>query len=149
MSRKYEDTEATWEELMEMFKQPNYIGAVRMLSVSPRTGIKMVYEFESDATEIFEDDIEEIVFELNVENIYLSCRYPDLIHIGKRRYLMGDAVVYRLNRDDDYADMSPEEMMLATKELFGRMQRVRTGCFCFPVIDLTDDTKEDADNEKE
>ncbi len=148
MNRKIEEAEVAWEDLMEMFNQPNYIGEVRMLSVNPRSGIKMVYEFEEEAVDILEDDVEEIIFEMNVKNLYLSCRYSDLIRIGKRRYLMGDAVVYRLNSEDDYADMRPDEMMLATKELIRRMQRVRTGGFCFPVIDLNNDAMEGNGNEE-
>lgn len=149
MNRKHDEDENVWKELMDMFSQPNCIGEVRMLAVNPRTGVKLVYAFEPEATEIIDDDVEETIFELGPKNLYLSCRYSDLLRIGKRRYLMGDAVIYRLNREDDYTDMSSEEMAQACKELFGRMQSVRTGGFCFPVIDLNDDNKEDADDEKE
>ena len=64
-------------------------------------------------------------------------------------YLMGDAVAYKLNPEDDYADMSSDEMAETCLELMERMQRVRIGQFCFSVIDLTDEIKEDRFDEEE
>ena len=59
-------------------------------------------------------------------------------------YLMGSGVAYKLDPDDDYADMSSDEMAEVCLELFDRIQRVRISEFCFPVLDLT----EDADDEE-
>ena len=100
---------------------------------------------EDQNEEIFCDD-SEIIFSLDTKNIYLSCPASELLHIGKRVYLMGTGVAYRLNRDDEYADMSSDEMAETCLELFGRMQRVWMAGFGFPVLDLTD---MEADDEEE
>lgn len=151
MNRKHSRkgrTGVTVEELREIFGEPNTLGEVRMLSIHPQHGVKMVYGFELEACEIFEDDTE-AMFYLHPENIFLSCSASDLIHIGKHVYLMGSGIAYKLGRDDDYRDMSTDDMAEACLDLFERMQRVKMGAFCFPVIDLTDKTKEDEDNEEE
>lgn len=119
-----------------------------MLSVDPQCGIKMVGRYSDEAFDIFSDD-DEAIFYLQPDNIFLSCLTSDLIRVGKRVYLMGDAVAYKLNREDDYADMSSDEMAETCLELMERMQRVRIGQFCFSVIDLTDEIKEDRFDEEE
>ena len=139
---------ATMEELKEIFSVPNPLGEIRMLSVHPQHGVKVVYGFEPEAVEIFEDDAEAI-FCLHPDNIFFSCLSTDLLRIGKRVYLMGSGVAYRLDRDDDYKDMSSDDMAKTCLELLERMQRVRMGQFCFSVIDLTDEIKEDRFDEEE
>ena len=62
---------------------------------------------------------------------------------------MGSGVAYKLDRDDDYKDMSSDDMAKTCLELLERMQRVRMGQFCFSVIDLTDEIKEDRFDEEE
>ena len=136
------------EKWKAYFTELNPLGEIRMLSVHPQRGVKMVCRYDDEALDIFEDDTEAI-FYLQPDNIFLSCSASDLIRIGKCVYLMGDAIAYRLNREDDYADMSAEDMAETCLELFERMQRVKMGAFCFPVIDLTDKTKEDEDDEEE
>ena len=94
---------------------------------------------------IFCDD-SEYIFSLDTKDIYLSCPGSELLHIGKRVYLMGTGVAYRLNRDDEYADMSSEDMAETCLELFGRLQRVWISGLGFPVLDLND--MEDSDEEE-
>ena len=130
------------------FTKPNPMGEVRMLSVDPQCGIKMVGRYSDEAFDIFSDD-DEAIFYLQPDNIFLSCLTSDLIRVGKRVYLMGDAVAYKLNPEDDYADMSSDEMAETCLEMLERMQRVRMGQFCFSVIDLTDEIKEDRFDEEE
>ncbi|WP_276981180.1 hypothetical protein [Johnsonella ignava] len=130
------------EKWKAYFTKLNPLGEIRMLSVHPQRGIRMIGRYSEEAFDIFADD-EEAIFYLQPDNIFLSCRTSDLIRIGKRVYLMGDAVAYKLNREDDYADMSSDDMAETCLELFERMQRVRMGQFCFSVIDLTDEIKED------
>ena len=69
-----------------------------------------------------------------------------------------NAVSYRVRRKgmpqivkpyDDYKDMSSDDMAKTCLELLERMQRVRMGQFCFSVIDLTDEIKEDRFDEEE
>ena len=67
----------------------------RMLSVNPQHGIRMICCNDDEALNIFGDDAETI-FCFQSDNIFLSCLSFDLIHIGKRVYLMGDAVAYKL-----------------------------------------------------
>ena len=110
--------------------------------------MKVVYGFEPEAVEIFEDDAEAI-FCLHPDNIFFSCLSTDLLRIGKRVYLMGSGVAYKLDRDDDYKDMSSDDMAKTCLEMLERMQRVRMGQFCFSVIDLTDEIKEDRFDEEE
>lgn len=45
--------------------------------------------------------------------------------------------------------MSSDDMAKTCLELLERMQRVRMGQFCFSVIDLTDEIKEDRFDEEE
>jgi hypothetical protein len=144
MNRKYKNS-FNKDNIDRMFSEPNDTGSIRMLSIHPQMGIKMILECDSELEEIFCDD-SEIIFSLDTKNIYLSCPASELLHIGKRVYLMGTGVAYRLNRDDEYADMSSEEMAETCLELFGRMQRVWMDGFGFPVLDLTD---MEADDEEE
>ena len=123
MNRKYKNS-FNKDNIDRMFSEPNDTGSIRMLSIHDS----------------------EIIFSLDTKNIYLSCPASELLHIGKRVYLMGNGVAYRLNRDDEYADMSSEEMAETCLELFGRMQRVWMDGFGFPVLDLTD---MEADDEEE
>ncbi|MBR0392799.1 MAG: hypothetical protein IJK38_10810 [Oscillospiraceae bacterium] len=136
------------EKWRAYFTKLNPLGEIRMLSVHPQCGIRMIGRYSDEAFDIFSDD-EEAIFYLQPDNIFLSCLTSDLIRIGKRVYLMGDAVAYKLNREDDYADMSSDEMAETCLELMERMQRVRMGQFCFSVIDLTDEIKEDRFDEEE
>ena len=136
MNRKYKNS-FNKDNIDRMFSEPNDTGSIRMLSIHPQMGIKMILECDSELEEIFCDD-SEIIFSLDTKNIYLSCPASELLHIGKRVYLMGTGVAYRLNRDDEYADMSSEEMAETCLELFGRMQRVWMAGFGFPVLDLTE-----------
>lgn len=122
-------------------------GEIRMLFLNPQSGIKMICCDDNEALDIFGDDTEAI-FCLKPDNIFLSCSAEDLMRVDEQVYLMGDAVAYKLNREDDYADMSSGEMAETCLELIGRMQHVRMGQFCFPVIDLTDETKEDESDEE-
>ena len=126
------------DNLKKMMSEPNDLGVVRMLSISPQTGVKMIYEYDPELEEIFGDDTETI-FSLRAQKLYLRGPASDLIHVGKRVYLMGTGVAYKLNSEDDYEDMNSDEMADACLELFGRMQRVFVSGFCFPVIDLTED----------
>ena len=135
------------EKWKTYFMALNPLGEIRMLSVHPARGVKMIGRYSDEAFNIFEDD-GEAIFYLQPDNIFLSCCSDDLMRVGKRVYLMGDAVAYKLNREDDYADMSSDEMAETCLELFERMHRVRMGQFCFPVIDLTDEIKEDRFDEE-
>ena len=137
---------SSMEELREMFAAAEPMSEVRMLSIHPQTGIRMICGSDPEAGAIIGDD-DEIIFELDSRDVFLSCKASDLIRIARRKYLMGSGIVYKLDRDDDYADMSTDEMAEACLELFGRMQHVRLGQFCFPVIDLNDE--EDEDDEEE
>ena len=149
MNRKISKAgKATMEELKEIFSVPNPLGEIRMLSVHPQHGVKVVYGFEPEAVEIFEDDAEAI-FYLHPDNIFFSCLSTELLRIGKRVYLMGSGIAYKLDRDDDYKDMSSDDMAKTCLELLERMQRVRMGQFCFSVIYLTDEIKEDRFDEEE
>ena len=127
--------------------EPEDDEAVRMLSINPQTGMKMIHESDPELQEIFEDD-EEIIFSLRIRNIYLSCAKSDLVYVGKRIYLMGTGVAYKLNPDDDYADMGSDEMAQVCLDLFGRMQRVWMTGFGFPVLDLSDMEGEKNEEEK-
>lgn len=144
MNRKYRNS-FNKDSIDRMFSEPNDSGSVRMLSFHPQMGIKMIRECDSELEEIFCDD-SEIIFSLDTKNIYLSCPASELLHIGKRVYLMGTGIAYRLNRDDEYVDMSSEDMAETCLELFGRMQRVWMAGFGFPVLDLND--MEDGDEEE-
>ena len=130
----------------EWLARVNPPGEIRMLFLNPLRGIKMI-NCDDEALNIFEDD-DEAIFYLRPDNIFLSCLSSDLIRVGKRVYLVGDAVAYKLNREDDYADMSTDEIAETCLELFERMQRVKMGQFCFPVIDLTAEIKEDRFDEE-
>ena len=134
------------EKWKAYFTELNPLGEVRMLSVHPQHGVRMVGRYSEETFDIFTDD-KEAIFYLQPDNIFLSCLTSDLIHIGKRVYLTGDAIAYKLNREDDYADMSSEEMAETCLELMERMQRVRMGQFCFPVIDLTAEEEDELDEE--
>ena len=131
------------ECLLKIFSDPVEPEEVRMLLISPSNGVRMVCECDPELKEIFEDD-SETIFSLKVPNIYFSCATSDLVYVGKNMYLMGSGVAYKLDPDDDYADMSSDEMAEVCLELFDRIQRVRISEFCFPVLDLT----EDADDEE-
>ena len=106
MNRKYKNS-FNKDNIDRMFSEPNDTGSIRMLSIHPQMGIKMILECDSELEEIFCDD-SEIIFSLDTKNIYLSCPASELLHIGKRVYLMG------------------------------RMQRVWMAGFGFPVLDLTE-----------
>lgn len=139
MNRKYKRYCSSFNQndFRRMFAEPVFDDAVRMLSIHPQTGMRMIYDTDPELEDIFEDDTETI-FSLETKNIYLSCAKSDLIHIGKRVYLMGTGIAYKLNGEDDYTDMSSDEMAETCLELFGRMQRVWMAGFGFPVLDLTE-----------
>lgn len=130
------------EPWKEYFTRLNPFGEIRMLAVNSQIGIKMIYSDDDEALNIFEDDTEAI-FYLQPDNIFLSCSTEDLIRVDGHVYLMGNAVAYKLNREDDYADMNPEEMAETSMELMEHRTRARLGGFCSSVIDLTDEIKED------
>ena len=130
------------EYLRKMFSEPDDPEGVRMLLISPSNGVRMVCEYDPELKDIFEDD-SETIFSLKVPNIYFSCATSDLVYVGKNMYLMGSGVAYKLDPDDDYADMSSDEMAEVCLELFDRIQRVRISEFCFPVLDLTEDTEDE------
>lgn len=136
MNRKYRNS-FNKDSIDRMFSEPNDSGSVRMLSFHPQMGIKMIRDCDSELEEIFCDD-SEYIFSLDTKDIYLSCSGSELLHIGKRVYLMGTGIAYRLNRDDEYVDMSSEDMAETCLELFSRLQRIWMSGFGFPVLDLND-----------
>ena len=132
------------EYLRKMFSEQEEPEEVRMLLISPSNGVRMVCEYDPELKEIFEDD-SETIFSLKTPNIYFSCATSDLVYVSRNMYLMGSGVAYKLAPDNDYADMSSDEMAEVCLELFDRIQRVRISEFCFPVLDLTED---EVDEEK-
>ena len=70
MNRKYKNS-FNKDNIDRMFSEPNDTGSIRMLSIHPQMGIKMILECDSELEEIFCDD-SEIIFSLDTKNIYFS-----------------------------------------------------------------------------
>ena len=134
-------------EFQKILTEQNPCGSVRMLSMNPQTGVRMIYSSDPELEELFGDDTE-IIFSLETKNIYLSCVDSELIHVGKRVYLVGTGIIYKLNQDDDYEDMSADDMADSCLEVFSRLQRIRMSDFGCIVIDLTD-AEDESHEEKE
>ena len=115
-----------------------------MLLISPSNCVRVVYEYDPELKDIFEDD-SETIFSLKVPNIYFSCATSDLVYVGKNMYLMGGGVAYKLDPDDDYADMSSDEMAEVCLELFDRIQRVRISAVCVSGLCLAEAAGEEGE----
>ena len=76
MNRKYKNS-FNKDNIDQMFSEPNDTGSIRMLSIHPQMGIKMILECDSELEEIFCDD-SQIIFSLDTKNIYLT---------GRKQYL--------------------------------------------------------------
>ena len=55
MNRKYKNS-FNKDNIDRMFSEPNDTGSIRMLSIHPQMGIKMILECDSELEEIFCDD---------------------------------------------------------------------------------------------
>ena len=64
MNRKYKNS-FNKDNIDRMFSEPNDTGSIRMLSIHPQMGIKMILECDSELEEIFCDD-SEIIFSLDI-----------------------------------------------------------------------------------
>ena len=107
-----------------------------MILVHPYDELQIVAASGKKATEILEDDTE-VIFETGIPDIYLSCLEEDVLRTEADTYLIGYGLLYRLDQEDFYEDLKEEDFSKIAGYLSGRLQRVRLGSFCFPVIRLS------------
>lgn len=108
-----------------------------MILIHPYEELQVIPISERKAAEILEDD-NEVIFDTGIPDIYLSCLERDILQTESGCYLTGYGLLYRLDKDDFYCDLEENDFMKIAGYLRGRLQKVRFGGFCFPVICLTD-----------